>query len=207
MKKIRKKYFAVAMILIAVCICLTWKINDEKVNAQREIAENVIRLHVRANSNSIIDQKEKLAVRDYVIETLNQYKNQMTSVSAAKKIINEHIDELKTNSLKGLSVNDTVSIKMENSWFPEKTYGDITLPKGEYNAVVVNIGTGQGNNWWCVLFPQLCFLDNFSGYLEEESKEELSENLSPNTYGEIVDESIEAKFKIVQWLQKCLRFH
>ena len=70
-----------------------------------------------------------------------------------------------------------------------------------YDAVIVNIGQAQGQNWWCVLFPQLCFIDMTHGYVSEEAKEELGENLSEDAYDSLIDPSVEARFKIVEWLQ------
>lgn len=126
---------------------------------QQDLAEQMIRLHVVANSDSVQDQALKLAVRDRVLaKAENLYSGEATR-GEALEILSHHLPEL---AREGQDVVDewggeeTVTASIESCWFPTKEYGDFALPAGEYTALRVVIGEGQGQNWWCVAFPPLC---------------------------------------------------
>ena len=97
-----------------------------------------------------------------------------------------------------------LSIHLGTEWFPDKTYGDITLPAGMYDAVIVEVGSGRGQNWWCVIFPKLCFVSPVTGYIEEEDKAAFKEEVGENTWEMIESPQVEVKFKIIevfgQWM-------
>lgn len=190
--------------LAAVYIVSGAAVHAQVKENQREIAGQVLRLHIRANSDSVSDQQLKFQVREAVISCLKGYQPEMTDIQSARQIVSEHEAEIKTAAGQAIqSAHKTyeVDINIGPSWFPKKRYGDIVLPEGIYDAVTVNIGQARGQNWWCVLFPQLCFIDVTRGYVPEDAKEDLEENLSEPAYEAIIDPSVEARFKIVEWLQ------
>ncbi|AIF51977.1 stage II sporulation protein R [Pelosinus sp. UFO1] len=124
--------------------------------------EDLIRLHVLANSDNTEDQQLKLKVRDAVIAYLAPYLEAANNKEAAKKVVVAHKQELITISEEVLSKNGAqypVDIEIGMFDFPIKAYGNLVLPAGKYEAVRILIGKAEGKNWWCVLFPPLCFID------------------------------------------------
>lgn len=169
-----------------------------------DISNSVFRLHVLANSNSDADQALKYKVRDNLLKYMNGLCSNCTSKDESIKIVTEHQDEFKQVALdtiynEGYSYD--VKINIGNFEFPTKQYGDISLPAGYYDALRVEIGEAKGRNWWCVMFPSLCFIDVSSGFVPEESKEELQKVLSDEEYSLISDSSnssIKFKFKLLE---------
>ncbi len=124
--------------------------------------ENLIRLHVLANSDSPADQELKLKVRDAIISYLAPYLEHTTQKAVAEQIVFEHKDKLIQLAEQILAMNGTVypvDLQIGMFDFPIKSYGNLVLPAGRYEAVRVLIGKAEGKNWWCVLFPPLCFVD------------------------------------------------
>ena len=126
---------------------------------QQELADQVIRLHVIANSDSTRDQAMKLAVRDRVLaKAENLYSGDATR-SEALEILAQHLPELAREGqavVKEWGGQEKVTAQIQRCWFPTKEYEEFALPAGEYTALRIVIGEGQGQNWWCVAFPPLC---------------------------------------------------
>ena len=167
------------------------------------LSSNVFRLHVIANSDSKEDQELKLKVRDSIINYMNSFN--FNTKNDAMSFSKDHLSDLKNIALDTISKNGydySVDIEIGNFNFPTKSYGDITLPAGYYDALRIKIGSSSGHNWWCVMFPPLCFVDITSGIVPEESKENLKENLSEEDYDLISSQSnsTNIKFKIVEWI-------
>ena len=136
---------------------------------------------------------------------MNNICRNCASKQEAINLVTEHQEEFKQVALdtikkEGYSYN--VKINIGNFEFPTKQYGDISLPAGYYDALRVEIGEAKGRNWWCVMFPSLCFIDVSSGIVPEESKEELQNILSDEEYSIISDNSdngIKFKFKLIEF--------
>lgn len=174
------------------------------------LSDSVFRLHIIANSNSSADQELKLKVRDKIIE----YMNTLTSSSSDKKdvisMVNNHLDsfkEIALNTIKENGYNYDVNIEIGNFHFPTKSYGDISFPAGNYDALKIEIGDAIGQNWWCVLFPPLCFVNSSTGVVPDDSKNTLKENINSESY-EIISKGnnsndntsdIKIKFKIIEF--------
>lgn len=171
-----------------------------------DIQDSVFRLHVIANSDSAEDQNLKYIVRDKVLEYINSISGNETSkedvINLAKSNINE-IQKIAENTINENGYNYSVKLNIGNFAFPTKTYGDISFPAGFYDALKIEIGEAKGQNWWCVMFPPLCFVDVTSGVVPEESKEVIKENLSEEEYELLSENSddINFKFKIVEMFQ------
>lgn len=163
------------------------------------IADSVFRLHVIANSDSNEDQELKYKVRDAVLEYMNSITIDCSSKEESIQIAKEHEDEFYKIAKQTIEENGydySVNIKIGNFNFPTKTYGDISLPAGNYDALRIEIGNASGQNWWCVMFPPLCFVDVSSGVVPDESKEIMQDNLSTEEYTLISDSnSSDVKFK------------
>lgn len=170
-----------------------------------DISNSVFRLHVIANSNSEEDQNLKYKVRDNLLNYMNNICANCTSKEDAINLVTAHQDEFKQVALETIKKEGysyDVKIEIGNFEFPTKQYGDISLPAGFYDALKVEIGKAEGRNWWCVMFPSLCFVDISSGIVPEESKEELQNVLSDEEYSIISDNSspsIKLKFKLLEF--------
>lgn len=135
-------------------------------NHANKIPKDAIRLRILANSNSAADQSVKRKIRDVVNANVEQWVQELTSVEQAKKVIRSHIGDIKKTvaaELKAEGLNEPFTVKLGKADFPTKMYGGYVYPAGKYEALVVTLGQGQGANWWCVLFPPLCFLDFDNG--------------------------------------------
>ena len=173
-----------------------------------DIANSVFRLHVIANSDSKEDQELKYKVRDSLINYMNSICANCENKQDAINLVTEHKDDFKQIALDTIKDNGypyDVNISIGNFSFPTKDYGDISLPAGFYDALRVEIGEAKGQNWWCVMFPPLCFVDVSSGVVPEESKEELEDNLSEEEYALVSNDSdtkIQFKFKILEFFNQ-----
>ncbi|MGF9989104.1 stage II sporulation protein R [Bacillus mycoides] len=131
------------------------------------IPKEAVRLRILANSDSDKDQALKRKVRDEVKAQIDGWVAELTSFEEARKVIQNHIPEIEktvANTLKREGSKEAFQVKFgKNVKFPTKVYGNFIYPAGEYEAVLITIGKGEGANWWCVLFPPMCFLDFSSG--------------------------------------------
>ena len=160
--------------------------NSAKIQA--ELADKVLRFHVVANSDNTADQNVKMQVKAQTLNFLQPYLTDITSKEQAIAIINSHIEQIITVAANTVSKNgktEAVTASIEKCYFPTKTYGDVTFPPGTYDALNIQIGEAKGHNWWCVMYPPLCFLDDTLGYLPADSKQVLQNTLSPKTYAYI----------------------
>ena len=170
------------------------------------ISEAVFRLHVIANSDTSEDQSLKLKVRDSLIKYMNTICSNCNTKQEAISIAKKHQSEFQKiaeQTIQNNGYNYSVKINIDNFYFPTKNYGDISLPAGLYDALKVEIGSAKGQNWWCVMFPPLCFVNVSSGIVPEESKENLKVNLSDEEFSIISNENspqIKFKFKLIEFL-------
>lgn len=178
------------------------------VNAVSEnIADSVFRLHVIANSDSEEDQNLKYKVRDSILEYMNSISSNCSSKEEVIKLAYEYEDEFYKIAKQVINENGydyEVNIRIGNFDFPTKTYGDISLPAGYYDALRIEIGEAKGQNWWCVMFPPLCFVDVTSGVVPDESKEIMQENLGEEEYSIISDNesgNIQFKFSLIEFFK------
>lgn len=178
---------------------------------QKDISNKIIRFHVLANSDSIEDQSLKLKVKDEIIKYMMPKLDKSSSIDESRKILKENDKEIKKIAENIINKNGykySVNTYLGQDQFPIKTYGNITLPQGKYEAYKIVIGNGKGQNWWCVMFPPLCFVDVTKGEVstkktEQKMKKVLKEeelkciNNSKNSY--------EIKFKVVEKINKLKR--
>ena len=170
------------------------------VNAvSNNIADSVFRLHVIANSDSKEDQDLKYKVRDAILEYMNSICKNDSSKEEVIEIANSHKEDfarIANQVIKENGFNYSVNIKIGNFDFPTKSYGDISFPAGNYDALRIEIGNASGQNWWCVMFPPLCFVDVTSGIVPDESKLIMQDNLTDEEYSIISkSDSPDIKFK------------
>lgn len=149
-------------IIIILTICTIYLIYNETNNREIIIPETAIRLRVIPNSNSAIDQNIKNKVKRYLEKNTYNILSEETNIENARKIIKENIPTMKEDIDQIFKENNykiKYKINYGYNYFPEKEYRGIKYEEGEYESIVISIGKAEGDNWWCVLFPNLCLAD------------------------------------------------
>lgn len=167
---------------------------------QGNLSKEVFRFHVLADSDSDEAQRVKLKVRDEVLEYMKQTMSgneDLVSASQTKRWAKEHLREIEDVAERvireeGYSYRAKAEVSV--CYFPDKRYGDITFPQGYYEALRIKLGKAKGHNWWCVLYPNLCFTSATCAVVDEEGKEELREVLTDEEY-EMVTATSDFKIK------------
>ena len=180
---------------------------------QGGIAEGIIRLHVLANSDSPEDQALKLAVRDYIVGkysgVLSAGESKLETMESLSALLPE-IERCATEKISELGYSYGVNATLSKSYFPTKNYGGVSFPAGEYDALRLEIGSGNGKNWWCVLFPPLCFVDVTHKAVDAETRKKLEQTLGEEEYNIIAgaqpggEVSYKVKFKLVEIWQQLM---
>lgn len=173
---------------------------------QQGIASKILRFHVIANSDTEEDQKLKLKIKDDVVCYMQDLLANCETKEESKEIVLAHttdMEEIAKNRMKECGVDYPVSVFIDKRFFPIKTYGQFTFPAGEYEAICIEIGEHSGKNWWCVMYPSLCFVDAVHAVVPDDSKKELQTLLSPEEYDAISKGEVKVKysFKILEILK------
>lgn len=179
-----KKVCILAGILMAFLVTGI-AVNVKKDKMQKELAEQVFRFHVLANSDSKADQELKLKVKDRILSYMKEELPESDSVDTTKKWAKSHtkeLEEVATEVVREEGYDYRVKASVLFCNFPDKSYGDVTFPAGRYEALRIEIGEGGGQNWWCVLYPNLCFFDAVHAVVPDEGKEDLKKVLEEDTY-------------------------
>ena len=166
------------------------------------IRRSVLRLHVLANSDTAEDQRLKLDVRDRLLEVSGELFSQAKSREDAIKSAESHLAYLQKEAEKVVQAEGyqyPVEVRLEETYFTTRSYGEITLPAGNYQALRVVIGEGEGHNWWCVMFPPLCL----SAASEDETQ--LEDVLDPQQLELVQGSEYEMKFKCVELYEEWKR--
>jgi len=203
------KHLLVLFILLASYIILSGYIYSENIST--DLGKNIVRLHIIANSDSPYDQQIKLKVRDSVLKYMEENSKGVNSADTAKRFICanlSNIEGIARTVLASYGLKYEAKAYFGKFAFPTKVYGDVSLPAGEYQSLRVVLGSGSGKNWWCVMFPPLCFVDASTGILPDESKLQLKNTLTQEEYKLALENAkdtcpdIKIKFKIVELLQQ-----
>lgn len=214
-------YFIIPMVLTVLIFngCQSIAINTKESSLELtelnydDIKDKLIRFHVIANSDTDEDQNLKLKVRDKVVEALSEKLSNVNSLEEAENVLEENIDYVNEIAKEVIEENNytyevTTMLSYEN--FPDKVYGDCVFPQGNYEAFRVIIGEGKGQNWWCVMFPSLCFVDESKNSVDSSDLKEEIENIEPknnetinedkerNKESSNVNNGVKFKFKIVE---------
>lgn len=198
-----------------LCILYSFKVihaDSYKSEAvmQEDIASQIIRFHVIANSDSTEDQALKLKIKSALTDALRPKLSKLSNVTEARRVIEENLTALVSLSEEIIKENGypyTVTASLENGYFPIKVYGDLTLPPGQYEALRVEIGEAKGQNWWCIMFPPLCFVDATYSVVPKESKEQLKNVLTEDEYDAVFSSekaTIRVKFKLFEIIKDYL---
>ena len=148
---------------------------------QQQIATQVLRFQIRANSDTVADQQKKLRIKQSLLEWLTPILSENTSKSETIQCIRKNLPDIRKEATR-MAAPEPVTVTLQKEWFPEKTYGTCTFPEGIYDALRVDIGQAKGHNWWCVLYPSLCFADALEPSMTEEGEEKLQQVLDEDAY-------------------------
>lgn len=151
-----KKVFGFALILIIIGVLLVCDLH-------KPTNQTYLRIHIRANSNLEVDQNVKYEIKDQIVDYLTPLLAGGKTFEMAKNIISENlanIEQVANSVLIGKGFSYTAKAKLNEEFFPTRSYSSLTLESGFYDALIVSLGSGQGDNWWCVVYPPLCFVSS-----------------------------------------------
>ena len=168
---------------------------------QQQIATQVLRFHIRANSDTVADQQKKLRIKQSLLEWLTPILSENTSKSETIQCIRKNLPDIRKEATR-MAAPEPVTVTLQKEWFPEKTYGTCTFPEGIYDALRVDIGQAKGHNWWCVLYPSLCFADALEPSMTEEGEEKLQQVLDEDAYGLLLHpQKLKIRFRLEFFLR------
>lgn len=199
-----KKKWKLIAAFVAVCLCLS--VAGAVVYSEQTVqslSDNLIRLHIIADSDETIDQEVKLQVRDAVLNYLTGKLDLTNSTEESVALLKQELPALQEIAVAVLVKNGHEGIATAEYGayaFPTKQYENIELPAGTYNALRITLGEGKGQNWWCVVFPPLCFADSQNGTLSQEADQKLRESLPQEQYDLITttddEDTVPVHFKL-----------
>lgn len=202
MKKIMKyKVFVVALFVLTA----TGIRYNRQENMQRQLADKVLRFHVLANSDSSEDQKLKLKVRDAIGSYMQTQMTEYESKEACEAFVQEQITQIEQVAeqvVADAGFTYAVHAQLEQCEFPVKTYGVYTFPSGMYDALKVTIGEGGGENWWCVMYPNMCFENSMYEVVDEKAGAALRAVLDEKEYQAVLNAgNYEVRFRLLDWFK------
>ena len=197
--KINLTFLAYA-ILFSLIISLSIAIQafSSESSVQQKIAGELIRFHVHANSDSLQDQELKYQVKNAVLTQMRPKLYNGSNINESRNIIYKSLKEIQKNAqniISSYGKDYKADVSLTFVYFPRISYGYMTLPPGYYEAVQITIGEGTGQNWWCVMFPMLCFVEGIAAP-STELEDLLYEVLTEEEYQEIFN----VRFRTADWL-------
>lgn len=181
-------------ILTAVLLVSTWMVASHDI--AEDLNSGIVRLHILANSDTPEDQELKFKVRDKLLEEAGKTPTLLSDIE---------IEKICRNVLTENNCQDSITVWRGQFYFPQKSYENLTLPAGTYHAVRILIGEGAGQNWWCIMFPPLCFTDKALGEFDENAIDALKNAVAPETLSMITESdriTIKPSFKLVELWQE-----
>jgi len=204
-----RKVSAVLIILLVLTYMIQLNGAYQK-KVRDKVAENIIRFHVIANSDSNEDQFLKYRVKDALIDTLYPYFENVDRIDDARAVLKDKlplIEDVASQVIKSYGYTYPVSASFTTCYFPMKVYGDYTFPPGNYEALQVRIGKAKGKNWWCVMFPPLCFVDETYSIVSENSEEKLKYLLTDEELDLLKTQKVpvKIKFKFFKYIKELFK--
>lgn len=212
--KSRKRTYSLPIFIVSIIIGLAYayitsKPNNDISTIQQGISHKIIRFHVIANSDSDADQALKLKVKEAVVNYTSELLCNSKSISETEDLLSSHTNDIISIANNVISENDydyPVTAEITDTYFPTKSYGSYTFPPGTYRAFQIKIGEAKGKNWWCVLYPPLCFIDISHGTVNPESEELLKETLTTDEFQAVSDEyTVKYRFKYLTFLNYFIK--
>ncbi len=215
-RKTAKKHrsFSFTVLILSLLIGLIYtKIsagasNQSIEQLQEGISKKIIRFHVLANSDSDEDQQLKLKVKDQVVEYTKTILENSKNIQQSEEILKANtpqIIQIAKNVIQENGYTYNVTAGITTTYFPTKSYGNYNFPPGNYKAYEIKIGNAEGHNWWCVLYPPLCFVDISHGVVDTKGKTMLENTLSTEEYNAVSgDAPVKYRFKYLKFLNKLM---
>lgn len=198
--------FNIPLLFILCILCLAGilmvEFNKKNNNIQEHIAQEIIRFHVIANSDRQEDQELKLKVKDALVEEFSPLLKGAETIEEGRSLLQSnlyHIQDCAAKVINLYGYDYSVSVSLEPSYFPMKLYGGYTFPPGTYEALRVQIGEAVGQNWWCVMFPPLCFVDETYSIVDSDTEEQLSKLLTEEEISTLKTRRVPVKYKFKLW--------
>lgn len=205
-KEKRDKIFLIALIIAYILYCAFSITYFSSVSG--EIRENVVRLHILADSNSEIDQNVKLKVRDALLEKNSELLSDKVTPENATEYFKNSKDELEqcaNEVLKENGLNYKATITLGKEYYTTRVYEDLTFPAGVYTSIKVVLGSGEGKNWWCVMFPPLC-VPVADGGIETADNVNLEDYLNEDGKRLVSSQGkFKVGFKVIEWYEKLFK--
>ena len=198
MKYRRDLFLCLTCLLLAFLFTMAGQRQSDEAMAAR-IAPEILRFHVLANSDSDEDQQLKLRVLTLLLDSIYEKLGENASLDDTKEYVLANKDSLEQEAedyMKAEGYDYPAHMEVTECYFPTKTYGDMVFPCGTYDAVRVEIGKGKGHNWWCVLYPPLCFVDSTYAVVPDSSREILRESLDAADYQALLKKQPEVHIRI-----------
>lgn len=203
--KSKKDSLYITLFFLFSIACIAGLRYEQRLEMQKGIAEKIIRFHVIANSDTKEDQDLKLAVRDAVGIKMSGLLKDAADRSRSEAVIRKNMEDMKQTAEKVIAERDydyDVDICLTDTDFPVKTYGAYTFPAGNYEALEIVIGAGKGHNWWCVMYPNMCFSDTMYEVIDEDARSSLKRVLSEDEYQQVLASGdYQVKFKSFEILK------
>ncbi len=212
--KSRKRKYSLPIFIVSIIIGLTYayitsKPNNDISTIQQGISHKIIRFHVIANSDSDADQALKLKVKEAVVNYTSELLCNSKSISETEDLLSAHTTDIISIANSVIAENGydyPVTAEITDTYFPTKSYGSYTFPPGTYRAFQIKIGEAKGKNWWCVLYPPLCFIDISHGTVNTESEELLKETLTTDEFQAVSGEyTVKYRFKYLTFLNYFIK--
>ncbi len=204
--KSKKDSLYITLFFLFSIACIAGLRYEQRLEMQKGIAEKIIRFHVIANSDTKEDQDLKLAVRDAVGIKMSGILKEAGDRSRSETLICENMEDMKQTAEKVIAERGydyDVDICLTDTDFPVKTYGAYTFPAGNYEALEIVIGAGKGHNWWCVMYPNMCFSDTMYEVIDEDAKSSLKKVLSDEEYQKVLESGdYKVRFRYLTFLNQ-----
>lgn len=192
-----------AVLAVLLFLAANIMLNERVAAQQKKISAELVRFHVRANSDSAEDQELKLLVKDAVVKYMEELLADSESVEESIELIEANMESILNTAMEVIHENGysyDIYGYIAEEYFPLRIYGDVALPPGEYRTFRIDIGEAEGKNWWCVLYPPLCFVDITHGVVPKESKTELKNVIGEEEYA--VTDTYSLEFKYLKFLNQ-----
>lgn len=196
-----KKYalLSLSCLLLALILSMSQVQKGQEALAAH-LSPSLLRFHILANSDSGKDQQVKLEVRSLILDYMQEHlKNDAGKEETMQYLADNktEVEQIADRYLKQKGFGYQASLELTNCYFPARSYGDMVFPCGYYDAARITLGSGKGHNWWCVLYPRLCFVDAVCSEVPEESKQTLKEELEQGDYLALRDNRPEIKLRFL----------
>lgn len=214
----KKRYYLLFIGFVFVWMMISWEFNrSDAALAEGAIPQESIRLRILANSDSAADQLVKRQIRDKIVDQMNSWVKQLESpqsLEQARAAIKKHLPEIKQlvwKELKKRKLHYGYDVMLGTVAFPTKMYGNEVYPAGDYEALRITLGKGEGQNWWCVLFPPLCFIDGVTGEgtgaaLQADQEASIQQVSSAGGSDAPMEGKAEVRFFLWDWLVRLFDF-